>query len=54
MGRHRPPRGRQSGGISPRFVALRVHTTGIFVRRTLEHFDLPEACLGPPVRDVML
>ena len=27
-----------------------VHTTGIFVRRTLESFALPEACLGPPVR----
>ena len=31
-----------------------VHTTGIFVRRTLEDFDLPEDCLGPPVRDVVL
>src|SRR4051794_14254271 len=31
-----------------------VHTTGIFVRRTLEDFDLPEACLGPPVRHVTL
>ncbi|HEX2203477.1 MAG TPA: NAD(P)/FAD-dependent oxidoreductase [Longimicrobium sp.] len=31
-----------------------VHTTGIFVRRTLEDFDLPEACLGPPVRRVVL
>jgi flavin-dependent dehydrogenase len=29
-----------------------VHTTGIFVRRTLEDFDLPEDCLGPPVRHV--
>src|SRR3954470_23990951 len=31
-----------------------VHTTGIFVRRTLEDFDFPEDCLGPPVRDVRL
>jgi flavin-dependent dehydrogenase len=31
-----------------------VHTTGIFVRRTLEDFDLPEDCLGPAVRRVTL
>jgi flavin-dependent dehydrogenase len=31
-----------------------VHTTGIFVRRTLEDFDLPADCLGPPVRNVTL
>lgn len=31
-----------------------VHTTGIFVRRTLEDFDLPESCLGEPVRHVTL
>jgi flavin-dependent dehydrogenase len=31
-----------------------IHTTGIFVRRTLEDFSLPEDCLGPPVRDVRL
>ena len=31
-----------------------VHTTGIFVRRTLEDFDLPVSCLGPPVRHVIL
>src|SRR3989442_14232413 len=31
-----------------------VHTTGIFVRRTLEDFALPEDCLGPPVRHVRL
>jgi flavin-dependent dehydrogenase len=31
-----------------------VHTTGIFVRRTLEDFRLPEDCLGPPVRRVTL
>jgi flavin-dependent dehydrogenase len=32
----------------------KVHTTGIFVRRTLEDFDLPEACLGPVIRHVSL
>jgi flavin-dependent dehydrogenase len=31
-----------------------VHTTGIFVRKTLEDFDLPEDCLGPIIRDVRL
>src|SRR3954471_23769253 len=31
-----------------------VHTTGIFVRRTLEDFSFPEDCLGPVVRDVTL
>jgi flavin-dependent dehydrogenase len=31
-----------------------VHTTGIFVRRTLEDFPLPADCLGPAVRDVTL
>src|SRR5947207_7061106 len=31
-----------------------IHTTGIFVRRTLEDFALPEDCLGPPVIDVIL
>ena len=31
-----------------------VHTTGIFVRRTLEDFSLPADCLGPAVRDVTL
>jgi flavin-dependent dehydrogenase len=29
-----------------------IHTTGIFVRRTLEDFALPPDCLGPPVRHV--
>ena len=29
-----------------------IHTTGIFVRRTLEDFSLPDDCLGPVVRDV--
>lgn len=31
-----------------------VHTTGIFVRRTLEDFPLPVDCLGPAVRTVTL
>jgi flavin-dependent dehydrogenase len=31
-----------------------VHTTGIFVRRTLEDFDLPRDCLGAPVKRVRL
>ncbi len=31
-----------------------VHTTGIFVRRTLEDYLLPEECLGPVVRRVAL
>lgn len=31
-----------------------VHTTGIFVRRTLTSFRLPPECLGPPVRGVTL
>lgn len=31
-----------------------VHTTGIFVRRTLESFALPDDCLGPAVRRVAL
>ncbi len=31
-----------------------IHTTGIFVRRTLEDFDIPEDCLGPVVRHVRL
>src|SRR6266542_119427 len=31
-----------------------IHTTGIFVRRTLEDFALPESCLGPPIRHVRL
>lgn len=37
-----------------RSLSESVHTTGIFVRRTLEDFDLPEDCLGPPVRRVVL
>ena len=31
-----------------------IHTTGIFVRRTLTDFDIPEDCLGPVIRDVTL
>ena len=31
-----------------------IHTTGIFVRRTLEDFAIPEECLGPAVRHVTL
>ena len=37
-----------------RALGERIHTTGIFVRRTLEDFALPADCLGPPVRDVVL
>lgn len=32
----------------------KIHTTGIFVRRTLIDFDLPDDCLGPPVKHVTL
>ena len=35
-------------------VVTGIRTTGIFVRRTLEDFDLPERHLGPPVRRVLL
>ncbi|WP_010525849.1 NAD(P)/FAD-dependent oxidoreductase [Nesterenkonia sp. F] len=31
-----------------------IRTTGIFVRRTLEDYDLPEDCLGPPIRRMVL
>jgi flavin-dependent dehydrogenase len=31
-----------------------IHTTGIFVRRTLEDFSLPEDCLGPAVCHIRL
>jgi flavin-dependent dehydrogenase len=37
-----------------RSLADSVHTTGIFVRRTLEDFPLPEDCLGRPVKRVKL
>ena len=32
----------------------KIHTTGIFVRRTLVDFDIPEDCLGTPIRHVTL
>jgi flavin-dependent dehydrogenase len=32
----------------------RIHTTGIFVRKTLEDFDIPEESLGPAIRHVNL
>ena len=32
----------------------KIHTTGIFVRRTLVDFDIPDDCLGPPIRHVNL
>ncbi len=35
-------------------LADAVHTTGIFVRRTLEDFALPGDCLGPPISHVTL
>ncbi len=35
-------------------LAQSVHTTGIFVRRSLEDFSLPPAFLGPPIRQVTL
>jgi len=35
-------------------VDAAIHTTGIFVRRSLEDFALPDACLGPAVRRVRL
>jgi flavin-dependent dehydrogenase len=31
-----------------------IRTTGIFVRRTLDDFDLPDEHLGPPIRRVLL
>jgi flavin-dependent dehydrogenase len=37
-----------------RALVERVHTTGIFVRRTLEDFALPADCLGAAVRSVTL
>src|SRR5262245_14320370 len=37
-----------------RGLGERVHTTGIFVRRTLEDFALPDDCLGPAIRDLVL
>lgn len=35
-------------------LTRQVHTTGIFVRRTLEDFDLSPSLLGPPIRRVVL
>jgi len=35
-------------------VTCNIHTTGIFVRRTLTDFDIPEDCLGPVIRHVTL
>jgi flavin-dependent dehydrogenase len=37
-----------------RSLATGIRTTGIFVRRTLDDFDLPDHVLGPGVRDVLL
>src|SRR5690242_6648052 len=35
-------------------LAAPVQTTGIFVRKTWEDFDLPDEQLGAPIRDVFL
>jgi flavin-dependent dehydrogenase len=35
-------------------LAGAIRTTGIFVRRTLDDFPLPDDCLGPPIRRVVL
>lgn len=32
----------------------KIHTTGIFVRRTLADFDIPDDCLGPAIKHVKL
>ena len=32
----------------------KIHTTGIFVRRTFVDFDIPDDCLGPPIKHVTL
>ncbi|MEV6040636.1 NAD(P)/FAD-dependent oxidoreductase [Nonomuraea sp. NPDC052116] len=37
-----------------RSLSAGIRTTGIFVRRTLDDFDLPDQLLGPGVRDVLL
>jgi flavin-dependent dehydrogenase len=37
-----------------RSLSTGIRTTGIFVRRTFEEFDLPDHLLGPGVRDVLL
>jgi flavin-dependent dehydrogenase len=35
-------------------VGRHIHTSGIFVRKTIEDFAIDEECLGPWVRDVVL
>lgn len=37
-----------------RTLASGIRTTGIFVRRTLDSFDLPDHLFGPGIRDVLL
>jgi flavin-dependent dehydrogenase len=37
-----------------RSLSAGIRTTGIFVRRTLDDFDLPDRVLGPGVRDVLV
>ncbi|GII65373.1 hypothetical protein Skr01_54580 [Sphaerisporangium krabiense] len=37
-----------------RSLSTGIRTTGIFVRRTLDDFDVPDHLLGPGVRDVLL
>ncbi|MFC7547671.1 FAD-dependent oxidoreductase [Plantactinospora sp. GCM10030261] len=37
-----------------RALGTGIRTTGIFVRRTLDDFDLPDHVLGPGIRDVLL
>jgi flavin-dependent dehydrogenase len=37
-----------------RSLSAGIRTTGIFVRRTFDDFDLPDHLLGPGVRDVLL
>ncbi len=37
-----------------RSLSAGIRTTGIFVRRTLDDFDVPEHLLGPGVRDVLV
>ncbi|MER5321607.1 NAD(P)/FAD-dependent oxidoreductase [Streptosporangium roseum] len=37
-----------------RSLSTGIRTTGIFVRRTLDDFDVPDHMLGPGIRDVLL
>jgi flavin-dependent dehydrogenase len=37
-----------------RSLSAGIRTTGIFVRRTLDDFDLPDHLLGPGIRDILL